>query len=68
MSCSLSGLCVWLHGKEIDLKDNVAGIRSRLLTQAVIRFETEPSFQAWVDWKEFGQQIVDGRRGKIYAS
>jgi transposase len=54
-------------GKKSILKDYVAGVRMRLASQAVMRFETEPGFQAQVDWKEFGRQIVDGRETKLYA-
>jgi transposase len=54
-------------GKKSILKHYVAGVRRKLLTQAVMRFETEPGLQAQVDWKEFGRQIVDGRYTKLYA-
>ena len=54
-------------GKKSILKNYVAGVRRRLLLQAVMRFETEPGLQAQVDWKEFGRQIVDGRETKLYA-
>jgi transposase len=54
-------------GRKSILKDYVAGVRRKLLTQAVMRFETEPGLQAQVDWKEFGWQIVDGRQVKLYA-
>lgn len=33
----------------------------------MIRFETEPGFQAQVDWKECGYRFVDGKRRKLYA-
>jgi transposase len=54
-------------GKKSIMKDYVAGVRRRLLNQAVMRFETEPGLQAQVDWKEFGRQVVDGRETKLYA-
>jgi transposase len=54
-------------GKKSILKNYVAGVRRRLLLQAVMRFETEPGLQAQVDWKEFGRQVVDGRDTKLYA-
>lgn len=54
-------------GKKSILKDYVARVRRKLLTQAVMRFETEPGLQAQVDWKDFGRQIVDGRQRKLYA-
>lgn len=54
-------------GKKSILKDYVARVRRRLLTQAVMRFETEPGLQAQVDWKDFGRRIVDGRQTRLYA-
>lgn len=35
--------------------------------KAVIRFETEPGFQAQVDWKVFGKRIVNGKSINLYA-
>jgi transposase len=35
--------------------------------KAVIRFETEPGYQAQVDWKVFGNKIVNSKKQKIYA-
>jgi transposase len=55
------------QGKISILRDCAAAIRKRVLTEAVIRFETMPGQQAQVDWKEFGMQEVDGRRQKLYA-
>jgi transposase len=54
-------------GKKSILKDYVAAMRKRMVNQAVMRFETEPGFQAQVDWKELGTQILDGREAKLYA-
>jgi transposase len=54
-------------GKISVMKDYVASIRRKLQLQAVMRFETEPGFQAQVDWKEFGKQSVDGKAIKLYA-
>jgi len=54
-------------GKISVMKDYVASVRRKLQLQAVMRFETEPGLQAQVDWKEFGTQVVDGRRTKLYA-
>ena len=54
-------------GKISILKDYMAVVRRKLARQAVMRFETEPGFQAQVDWKEFGSHIVDGRQTKLYA-
>jgi transposase len=55
------------EGKISILRDLVKEIRRRITTQAVIRFETEPGFQAQADWKEFGKQVVDGKEQKLYA-
>jgi transposase len=49
------------------MRDFTAAVRKKIQTNAVIRFETEPGFQAQVDWKEFGEQTVSGRRVKLYA-
>ena len=49
------------------LRDYVAKIRKKIITEAVIRFETEPGYQAQVDWKDFGKQWVDGKYQKLYA-
>jgi hypothetical protein len=54
-------------GKISVMKDYVAKIRREIYRQAVIRFETEPGWQAQVDWKEFGTQTVDGKSTKLYA-
>jgi transposase len=54
-------------GKISVMKDYVAKIRREIYRQAVIRFETEPGWQAQVDWKEFGTQTVDGISTKLYA-
>jgi len=54
-------------GRISILRDFVKEIRRKITTQAVIRFETEPGFQAQVDWKEFGKQVVDGKERKLYA-
>ena len=54
-------------GKISVMKDYVATVRQRLIIQAVMRFETEPARQAQVDWKEFGKQVINGRKVKLYA-
>jgi len=54
-------------GKLTILRVYVKKIRDEILTQAVIRFETEPGFQAQVDWKEFGKKLIDGKLIKLYA-
>lgn len=35
--------------------------------KAVIRFETEPGYQAQVDWKLLNTQMVNGKQQKLYA-
>jgi transposase len=54
-------------GKISVMKDYIASVRKKLITKAVMRFETEPARQAQVDWKEFGKQDVDGKAAKLYA-
>lgn len=55
------------QGRISIVRDYAAKIRKRIELQAVIRFETEPGRQAQVDWKEFGKQIVGGKKTKLYA-
>jgi len=55
------------EGRISILRDYVAKIRKKIITEAVIRFETEPGYQAQVDWKDFGKQYVDGKYQKLYA-
>lgn len=54
-------------GKRSVLKEYITKVRRDTERQAVIRFETEPGFQAQVDWVEFGKQMVDGQLRKLYA-
>lgn len=54
-------------GRKTVMKAFAAKARRKVAATAVRRFETEPGFQAQVDWKEFGSQIVDGRECKLYA-
>lgn len=54
-------------GRMTILREYAAGIRKRVTTEAIIRFETEPGFQAQVDWKELGRRTVDGRVVKLCA-
>ena len=49
------------------LRDYAASKAEEVTRKAVIRFETEPGYQAQVDWKVLGTQIVDGREQKLYA-
>ena len=49
------------------LRDYAAEKSAEINQKAVIRFETEPGFQAQVDWKVHGTRIVDGRKQKLYA-
>jgi transposase len=68
--------CILLHdrlknqgytGKISILRDYAATIRKKAITEAVIRFETEPGRQAQVDWKIFKQQKSNGKWITIYA-
>jgi transposase len=54
-------------GKISILRDYVHEVRKKILTDAVIRYETIPGLQAQVDWKEFGVQNVGGQRVRLYA-
>jgi len=54
-------------GKLSILRDFTRDQRKVLIQDAVIRFETEPGLQAQVDWKEFGSQIINGVKIKLYA-
>jgi len=54
-------------GKRSVLKEFITKIRRTTELQAVIRFETEPGFQAQVDWVEFGKCQIDGTLRKLYA-
>ena len=49
------------------LRDYAAKKAADVVRKAVIRFETEPGYQAQVDWKVLGTQMVDGRLLKLYA-
>lgn len=49
------------------LRDYVNQVRKKVITEAVIRFETEPGFQAQVDWVEIGRYLVNGSLQKIYG-
>ncbi len=54
-------------GKRSVLKEFITKVRRETESSAVIRYETEPGFQAQVDWVEFGKQWVDGSFRKLYA-
>lgn len=49
------------------LRDYVGHMRKKIVSEAVIRYETEPGFQAQVDWAEFGTQVLDMKKRKLYA-
>ena len=49
------------------LRDYAAKKAAEIDRKAVIRFETEPGYQAQVDWKELGTRLVDGGWKKLYA-
>ena len=54
-------------GSTTILRDYAAIKANKYKEKAVIRFETEPGFQAQVDWKVHGTRIVDGQKKKLYA-
>jgi transposase len=54
-------------GRISILRDYVAKARKKIVTDAVLRFETEPGRQAQVDWKDFRRNGPDGRPEKLYA-
>lgn len=49
------------------LRDYARDLRKKLVSRAVLRFETEPGRQAQVDWKECGKWEIDGKEQKLYA-
>jgi transposase len=49
------------------LRDYARCIRRKLVSRAILRFETEPGRQAQVDWKECGKWEIDGKEQKLYA-
>jgi len=49
------------------LREYAAKKTKQILTQAVIRFETEPGKQAQVDWKILGKKEIAGKIQKLYA-
>lgn len=55
------------EGKRTVLKEYITQLRKEIATQAVIRFETEPGYQAQVDWVDFGKQNLRGGVVKLYA-
>ncbi len=54
-------------GKRSVLKEYLTKLRREYYRVAVVRYETEPGFQAQVDWVEFGPCMVDGKHRKLYA-
>lgn len=54
-------------GKISILRDYVVKVRAKVIVKAVRRFETEPGFQAQVDWGEFRRTLPDGTKEKVYA-
>ena len=55
------------EGKITILRDYAAKKAAEVVRKAVIRFETEPGYQAQVDWKVLGTQMVEGRLQKFNA-
>jgi transposase len=49
------------------LRDYAAVKAAEITQKAVIRFETEPGYQAQVDWKILNTQMVNGGFKKLYA-
>lgn len=49
------------------LRDYAATKATDVTRKAVIRFETEPGYQAQVDWKLLNTQMVNGKAQKLYA-
>jgi len=49
------------------LRDYAAQKAAEINIKAVIRFETEPGFQAQVDWKVLNTQLINGKPQKLYA-
>jgi transposase len=49
------------------LREYAAQKATEVNKKAVIRFETEPGYQAQVDWKLLNTQMVNGKLQKLYA-
>jgi transposase len=49
------------------LRDYAAKKAAEITRKAVIRFETEPGYQAQVDWKILGKRLVNNKWQKLYA-
>lgn len=49
------------------LREYAATKAADINRKAVLRFETEPGYQAQVDWKLLGTQIVNDEKQKLYA-
>jgi len=55
------------RGKISILRDFAAQVRKKVLTEAVIRFETMPGQQAQVDWKERLSYEYEGQQIKLHV-
>ncbi len=55
------------RGSITILREYAAAKAAETTTKAVIRFETEPGYQAQVDWKLLNTQQIDGKLRKLYA-
>lgn len=55
------------RGKITILRDFAAQVRKKVLTEAVIRFETMPGQQAQVDWKERLLYEYEGQRIRLHV-
>ena len=54
-------------GSETRLRAWMQPYREARMTQATVRFETEPGQQAQVDWGHFGTIQHEGRQKRLYA-
>jgi transposase len=49
------------------LRDYARDVSRKITRELVIRFETEPGYQAQVDWLYFGKRIINGKRRQVYG-
>lgn len=59
--------CLGYTGGITILREYAAQKSNQIITQAVVRFETEPGKQAQVDWKIIGKREIGGKLQKLYA-
>jgi transposase len=61
---------IWDRGYEggnTILKEYVRTIKNEKVKEITERFETEPGWQAQIDWGECGTVLIDGVRHKLYV-